>query len=46
MEAMLLNSRYNSVPKREDAVGGKKDCRNELVADPTGKREVDAVLQC
>jgi hypothetical protein len=24
----------------------KKDCRNELVADPIRKREVDAVLQC
>ncbi len=42
----MLNSRYNLVPRRKMLWEVKKDCRNELVADPIGKKEVDAVLHC
>jgi hypothetical protein len=46
MEAVLLHSGYNSVPRRKMLWELKPDCRNELVAGAIRRDQMDAVLQC
>ena len=46
VEATLLHSGYNQLPRRRMLWEVKPDCHNKLVSDSIRRTEVDAVLKC